>query len=134
MAGKRIMVVEDEIVISMDIDNRLKNLGYEIVCTAHSGEDAIATAREINPDLILMDIKLEGEMDGIEAAAQIRKTQDVPVVFLTAFAEEDRFDRKQKTYLYGYIPKPFRDRELYTTIENALEKHSPFIFDNQLQY
>lgn len=119
----RILIVEDEILLAKDLASSLKNLGYEITGRVSSAEEAIQIVEESNPDLILMDIKLEGEMDGIEAADQIRTRFDMPVVYLTAFPEKDALERAKATEPYGYLGKPISQLELRSTIETALYKH-----------
>lgn len=116
-------MVEDENIIAMDIQNRVKRLGYSVSAIAASGEEAIKKAAETHPDLVLMDIKLKGMIDGIEAAGQIRERFDIPVVYLTAFADDETLQRAKITGPYGYILKPVRDRELHSNIEIALHKH-----------
>ncbi len=101
----------------------MEGLGYSIVASVSSGEEAIAAAEQMNPDLVLMDIKLEGGIDGIEAAAQIRSRFQIPIVYLTAYTNEETFNRAKLTEPYGYILKPFEARDLATTIEVALYKH-----------
>ena len=123
MANAQIMVVEDEGVISKDIQNMLRNLGFSVPAIAFSGEEAIKKAAETHPDLVLMDIVLEGKMDGVEAAEQIRDRFDIPVVYLTAYADDNTLQRAKVTEPYGYILKPFEERELHTAIEIALYKH-----------
>ena len=118
----RIMVVEDERIVAMEIDDKLQRMGYGVSAKAVSGEEALQKAGDILPDLILMDIKLHGEMDGIETAACIRSLHDIPVIYLTAFADEDTLQRAKATEPYGYLLKPFEDRELHTTIEMAVNK------------
>jgi diguanylate cyclase (GGDEF)-like protein/PAS domain S-box-containing protein len=117
------MLVEDESIIALDVKQRLERLGYQVVAQASSGIDAIRTAMETTPDLILMDIKIRGQMDGIEAATQIRTAQDIPVIYLTAFADEHTIKRASLTEAFGYLIKPFEDRELQSAIEIALYKH-----------
>jgi diguanylate cyclase (GGDEF)-like protein/PAS domain S-box-containing protein len=119
----RIMLVEDENIIAMDVQQRLEVLGYQVTGHAASGVDAIRIAAETKPDLILMDIKIRGPMDGIETAAQIRELQDVPIIYLTAFADETTVKRARLTEAFGYLLKPFEDRELQSAIEIALYKH-----------
>ncbi|WP_319763512.1 HD domain-containing phosphohydrolase [Maridesulfovibrio sp.] len=119
----RVMVVEDEAIVSLDIQGRLKALGYAIAGAVSSGEEAIRRIEEINPDLILMDIMLEGEMDGIDTVASINNTYNYPVIYLTAYADSDTLKRAKITEPFGYIIKPFEDRELSLTIEMALYKH-----------
>ncbi|MGA2248650.1 MAG: PAS domain S-box protein [Verrucomicrobiota bacterium] len=119
----RILVVEDEAIIASDIRQQLIKLGYEPVGHAVCGEQAIELARELKPDLVLMDIHLAGDMDGITAANAIGKLFALPVVFLTAFAEERTFERAKLTDPFGFIVKPFSERELRTTLGIALYKH-----------
>ncbi|MCP4608053.1 MAG: response regulator, partial [Planctomycetes bacterium] len=120
MANTRILVVEDEGIVAIDLQNRLERLGYDIPVVVSSGEQAIQQAADIRPDLILMDIMLEGEMDGVAAAEQIRPRFDIPVIYLTAFSDADTLQRAKITEPFGYILKPFEIRELHTTIEMAL--------------
>jgi PAS domain S-box-containing protein len=121
--AKQILVVEDEIIIAEDIQRRLKKLGYIVPVIVSSGEEAIKKMKENNPDLVLMDIVIHGKMDGIEAAEQIRSHLDIPVVYLTAHADEKTLERAKLTEPFGYLIKPFRERELQITIEIALYKH-----------
>lgn len=123
MANAKILVVEDEKIVAMDLKNWLKNLGYAVSAVVISGEEAIKKAAKTHPDLVLMDIKLRGDIDGIEAAEQIRAHFDIPVVYLTAYADYSTLQRAKITEPYGYILKPFEDRELHTIIEIALYKH-----------
>ncbi len=120
---KRVLIVEDEKIIAIDIETCLLNLGYSVVGSAQTGKDAIAKALELKPDLILMDIMLKGDIDGTEAAAAIRKEIDVPIIFLTAYADEATVKKASITEAFGYILKPFNERELHTTISIALYKH-----------
>jgi two-component system cell cycle sensor histidine kinase/response regulator CckA len=123
MAKARILIVEDESVIAKDIGIRLKGLGYAVSAIASSGEGAIQKAAETHPDLVLMDIVLKGEMDGIEAASQIRFRLNIPVLYLTAYADERTLQRAKITEPFAYIIKPFQERELHSNIEMALYKH-----------
>ena len=120
MAKAKVLIVEDDIIVATDIQSRLKNLGYSVYEIVSSGEKAVQKIEEHKPDLVLMDIVLKGEMDGIEAAEIIRSRFDIPVVFLTAYADEERFERAKLTIPFGYILKPFQDRDLKITIEMAL--------------
>ena len=119
----RLMLVEDEIIVALDVQQRLERLGYNMVAHATSGEEALRYAASEELDLILMDVKLRGELDGIETAAKIRETLDIPIVYLTAFADEDTLQRAGLTEAYGYMIKPFQDRELRSTVEMALHKY-----------
>ncbi len=119
----RILVVEDETIVALDLQNSLKVLGYEVVGTASSGVEAIARAEKARPDLVLMDIILKGDMDGVETAESIRSRMDIPVIFLTACADEKTLQRAKVTEPFGYLIKPFEERELHGHIEIALYKH-----------
>ena len=123
MAKQNIMVVEDSIVVSRDIQNRLTNLGYGVAATAVSGQEAIDKAEETSPDLILMDINLKGPMDGVQAAEQIHQRLDIPIVYLTAQSDEGTLKRAKLTGPFGYLLKPFDERGIHTTIEIAFYKH-----------
>ncbi|MFQ6062657.1 MAG: PAS domain S-box protein [Methanosarcinales archaeon] len=123
MAKANIMVVEDENIVAMDIKNILKSLGYGVSAVVSSGAEAIKKASETHPDLVLMDIWLKGDIDGVEAAEQIKVIFDIPVVYITAYADDNTLHRAKITEPYGYILKPFEEKELHTTIEIALYKH-----------
>jgi diguanylate cyclase (GGDEF)-like protein/PAS domain S-box-containing protein len=124
MAGNtRILIVEDEGVIALELQDRLTGMGYEIVGQVPSGQEAIDRTRELQPDVVLMDIILAGQMDGIEASEIIKNSLDIPVIFLTAHADERTLQRAKATQPFGYILKPFNERELQVSIEMALYKH-----------
>ena len=120
MEKVRILVVEDETVVAMDIANTLRKLGHEVTDTVPSGEQALARVKENRPDLIFMDIGLKGEMDGIETATQIRSLYSIPVIFLTAFVDEKTLDRAKGTVPAGYITKPFEENDLRIAVEVGL--------------
>ena len=121
--GARILVVEDSRIVARDIRQQLDRIGHEVTGSAASGEEAVRLAEETRPDLVLMDIRLETKMDGIEAAARIRVTCRIPVVFLTAYADDETVSRAGQAEPFGYLLKPFDDVQLRTTIEMALYKH-----------
>jgi PAS domain S-box-containing protein len=123
MSNVKILVVEDESIVAMDIKHRAEGLGYSVTGITPSGEGAIQKAAETVPDLVLMDIVLKGDMDGVEAAQRIRDTLDIPVVYLTAYSDEKTLKRAKVTEPFGYIIKPFEDRELHSAVEVALYKH-----------
>lgn len=123
MPQPRILVVEDESIVAMGIEHRLKALGYQIIASVASGEVAIEKAAETQPDLVLMDIQLQDSMDGIEAAEHIRQQYNIPVVYLTAHTDHHTFQRAKVTEPFGYIIKPFHEGDLHITIEMALYKH-----------
>jgi PAS domain S-box-containing protein len=122
-ATARILVVEDEAIVAMDISVRLRALGYEVVGPAATGAEALEIAEQTRPDLVLMDIMLRGGMDGVEAAQRIRETIGAPIVYLTAYADDSTLRRAKVAEPLGYLLKPFEERELRTTIETALYKH-----------
>lgn len=119
----RLLVVEDEVLVARDIQARLQRMGYEVVGTVARGEDAVSKALAESPDLILMDINLKGEMDGIEAATQINEVSSVPVIYCTAYSNDEVLERAKITSPFGYVLKPFDNRELEINIEIALFKH-----------
>lgn len=123
MAKVKILVVEDEYSQAELIQDMLINFGYDVPVIVPSGEEAIEKAEQTCPDLVLMDISLKGEMDGIEAAKQIRDRYNIPVIYLTGHAEENFLQRAKITEPFGYILKPFKAEELHTTVEMALYKH-----------
>lgn len=123
MAKTSVLVVEDESIVAKDIQNSLKKLGYTVPSVENTGEDAIDAAGQYQPDLILMDIMLKGEISGIDAAEQIRTRYQIPVIFLTAYADESTLSKAKVTEPYGYIIKPFKEIDLHTSIEMALYKH-----------
>lgn len=123
MEKARILVVEDQNIIAMDLKNRLANLGYVVPATVAFGEEAVVQAGELRPDLVLMDIMLKGAMDGVQAADQIRQQFGLPIIYLTAHSDDRTLERARLTEPYAYILKPFEDRELHLTIEIVLYKH-----------
>lgn len=122
-SSARILVVEDERIVAMSLRKQLETLGYEVVGHAVSGEEAVEKAGELRPDLVLMDICLEGDMDGVQAAALVRERFHIPVVYLTAYSNQDILNRANVTEPFGYILKPYEDRELHVAVETALYKH-----------
>ncbi|MDM9581675.1 response regulator [Nostoc sp. GT001] len=118
-----ILIVEDEIIVAMDIQNRLRKFGYSVMALADSGEEAIKKAADDSLDLVLMDIHLKGNMDGVEAAQIIHNLFDIPVIYLTANADESTLNQAKATEPFGYILKPFKEKELKFTIEITLSKH-----------
>jgi two-component system, LytTR family, response regulator LytT len=122
MGKIKILVVEDESIVAKDIQGSLKKLGYLVPTTVSSGEKAIEEIEENRPDLVLMDIMLKGQMTGIEAANVIKERFGIPVIFLTAYADENTLSKAKISEPYGYIIKPFKEKELQTTIEMAIYK------------
>ncbi|MCB9194766.1 MAG: response regulator [Flavobacteriales bacterium] len=123
MSKTNVLVVEDESIVSKDIQYSLKKLGYNVVGAAATGEKAIELAGELNPDIILMDIMLKGDITGIEASAEIKEKFHIPIIFLTAYADENTLSKAKVTEPYAYIIKPFKEIDLHTSIEMALYKH-----------
>ncbi|MFL5753535.1 MAG: response regulator [Bacteroidia bacterium] len=123
MSKTNILVVEDESIVSKDIQNSLKKLGYNVVGACNNGEEAVELVREKQPDLVLMDIMLKGEMSGIDAADIIRTQLNIPIIFLTAYADESTLSKAKVTEPYGYILKPFKEIDLHSSIEMAIYKH-----------
>jgi hypothetical protein len=123
MVKAKILVVEDERVVALSIQNRLEALGYTVTANVISAEAALAGIPQNPPDLVLMDIRLKGKIDGIEAAAQMRQQFQLPVIYLTAYNDEETLERAKFTEPYGYLLKPFESKDLSTTIEVALYKH-----------
>jgi PAS domain S-box-containing protein len=120
----RIFIVEDEGIVADDIAESVQHLGYQVAGTARSGETALEKIRELRPDLVLMDIRLAGEMDGVQVAAELKKTQDIPVIYLTAHADRELLDRAKLTEPYGYLVKPYDERDLSTAIELAVYRNA----------
>ena len=123
MTKTKVLIVEDEAIVAADLANKLGQLGYQIIGSAASGEEAIVIAGEQRPDIVIMDIRLSGALDGIETAARMRGAYDLPVVYLTAHSDPDTLTRALGTEPFGYVLKPFVDRELKTQIEIGLYKH-----------
>ncbi len=119
----RIMIVEDEAVVALDLEGTLKDLGYEVLGIASTGLDAVEKAEELRPDIILMDIVLIGDMDGIETAKVVRERFNIPVIYLTAYSSEDILEKAKITGPYSYLIKPFSREELNSAIKIGLYKH-----------
>jgi len=123
MAKTKVLIVEDEAIIAKDIENVFTKAGYKVVGSFLTGEAAIQAVDELEPDIVLMDIMLKGDMSGIQAAEVIREKSNTPVVFLTAYADENTIDKARSAVPYGYIVKPFKENEVIATIEIALNKY-----------
>ncbi|MGZ7069788.1 MAG: PAS domain S-box protein, partial [Methanobacterium sp.] len=119
----RILIVEDEAITAIDMEGTLKTLGYEVVSIASTGKDAILKAGELKPDLVLMDIFLKGNMDGIEATSKIQSAFNIPVIYLTAYSDENTLKRAKLTKPYGFLTKPVNYDGLSGAIETALYNH-----------
>ena len=123
MTQANVLIVEDELLIAKSIAKKLNKLGYNVVEIVASGREAIQYASKTSLDLILMDIAIKGKIDGIEAANYIKKIVDTPIIFLTAYASDETIERASKTGCYGYLIKPFRDKELQATVQMTLSKY-----------
>jgi len=123
MEATRVFVVEDESLIARDIMNSLEHMGYKVTGTAASGADALRMVEQTTPDLVLMDIVLQGDMDGIETAEKVRSRFNIPVIYLTACSDDIALDRAKLTEPFGYIVKPYEEEELHLAIEMAIYKH-----------
>jgi two-component system, LytTR family, response regulator LytT len=123
MININVLVVEDESIVSKDIQHSLKKLGYTVVGAASTGEKALELVRSEAPDIVLMDIMLKGKMNGIEVSEIIKKELSIPVIYLTAYADEATLSKAKVTEPYGYIIKPFKEIDLHTSIEMAIYKH-----------
>jgi len=123
MKKTKILLVENENIVARDIENMLRELGYDVLAVLSTGKEAVEKAETLQPDLVLMDVRLQGGIDGVEAANLIYRGFDIPVVYLTAYADEITMERAKLTEPYGYILKPFEERELQTSIEIALYKY-----------
>jgi CheY-like chemotaxis protein len=120
MLKARVMVVEDEALVAAAIESCLKNLGHQVAATAASGEEAVRKAVSLDPDLVLMDIRLKGKIDGIEAAARITEALHTPIVYLTAHSDDETLVRARATEPFGFILKPFDEKVLKAVIEMTL--------------
>jgi len=136
MTKATILVVEDEGIVAQEIKSRLEKSGYTVCAVAHDGDTAVAHAGKMQPDLVLMDIRLKGEMDGIEAAGMIGERFGIPVVYLTAYTDPATLERAKVQEPFGYVVKPFETRSLMVSIEIALHRHrseSERIYREKLQ-
>ena len=120
---KQVLIVEDEGIIAADIQSRLERLGYKVPAIARTGEEALHFARSTPFDLVLMDIRLKGDMDGIATAQTMKTELEMPVVYITAHADEETINRATSTEPFGYILKPIRDSELRSAVQISIHKH-----------
>ena len=123
MSTAKIFIVEDEAIVAESLNDQLEALGYIVTGYAPSGEEALRNIKNNLPDLVLMDIMLEGEMDGVETAQQIKELYGIPVIFLSAYSDSETLGRAKLTEPFGYLIKPYKERELHTTLEITLYKH-----------
>jgi CheY-like chemotaxis protein len=120
----RALIVEDETLIAEELTERLERFGFSVIAAVDSAEEGIEIATAQHPDLILMDVRLRGEKDGVQAAAEIRQHMDIPVIYLTAYSDRATVERAKHTNPYGFVLKPFHERELQVTIELAMHRHA----------
>ncbi|MBC8257814.1 MAG: response regulator [SAR324 cluster bacterium] len=123
MTTAKIFIVEDEAIVAESLNDQLESLGYIVSGQAASGEEALRKIKKKSPDLVLMDIMLEGEMDGVDTAQQIHELLGIPIIFLTAYSDSETLNRAKLTEPFGYLIKPYKERELHTTIEISLYKY-----------
>lgn len=123
MTGISVVIVEDESIVAKDLEMSLKGMGYRVLGTASTGEKAIKLVNETLPDIILMDIMLKGPMSGIEAAEEIRSKHNIPLIYLTAYADSSTLNKAKVTEPHGYIIKPYKEIDVQTAIELAIYKH-----------
>lgn len=123
MDDTKILVVEDESIIGLNIKKKLKSFGYTVPAIVATGKEAIKMADITFPDLVLMDVRLKGDMDGVDTAEKIRENYDIPIIYLTAYSDDEVLEKAKKTKPYGYIVKPFKADDLHSNIEMALYRH-----------
>lgn len=122
---QKVLIVEDESIVAMDIQQSVKKLGYEVMGVASTGKKALEFLSEkVVPDVILMDIMIKGDMTGIDIAEHVKQNHNIPVIFLTAYADDKTIEKVKETEPYGYILKPFKEVDLKTSIEMAIHKHA----------
>ena len=120
----RALIVEDEALIAEELRERLSRLGFSIIATVDSADEGVTIATRDRPDLVLMDIRLKGEKDGVDAAREIRRQVDLPIIYLTAYSDRLTVDRAKKSEHDGFLLKPFHRSELQATIQVAMERHA----------
>jgi DNA-binding NarL/FixJ family response regulator len=120
----RVLIVEDETLIAEELAERLERFGFSVIASVDTADQGIQIATSQVPDLVLMDIRLKGDKDGVQAALEIRREVDIPVVYLTAYSDRATLDRAKQSHPYGYVLKPFHERELQVAIELAMHRHA----------
>ncbi|HRV54429.1 MAG: response regulator transcription factor [Flavobacteriaceae bacterium] len=132
MLAIRVLIVEDDPIITEDIKDMLTSVNYQVVATAYDKEEAFEAIDQIKPDLVLLDINLDGNYEGFEVAEYINKTRKIPFLYLTSYSGKEVIDKAKQTLPMGYIVKPFNERELFSSIEIALHNFSKFILPLEL--
>ena len=122
-SGARALIVEDEILIAEELRERLSRLGFSVIAAVDSADDGVAIATRERPDLVLMDIRLKGKKDGIDAADEIRRQVDLPIVYITAYSDQQTVERAKRSEHDGFILKPFHKHDLQSTIEIAMQRY-----------
>lgn len=133
MSNIRVLIVEDDPIITEDIRDMLNSVNYQVVGTAYDKEEAIKAINHLKPDLVLLDINLSGHYEGFEIAEHINKTRKIPFLYLTSYSGKDIVNKAKQTLPMGYIIKPFNEQELFTSIEIALHNFSKFIIPLELK-
>jgi DNA-binding LytR/AlgR family response regulator len=123
MAAKKIVIAEDEQIVAFEIENRVKNMGYKVAGVFDNGQEVLDFFEKNTADLVIMDIKLKGDMTGIETAEKLLETNDIPIIYLTAYSDDITIDKAKKTMAYNYLVKPINERQLQINLEMALAKH-----------
>ncbi|MGK6353138.1 response regulator [Parapedobacter sp. DT-150] len=123
MESVRILIIEDEAIVAQDLAARLESAGYAVAAVVDNGEEAVAKCLHIEPDLVMADIHLKGKMDGIQTVERINQTNAVPVIYLTAYADAQMWERAKQTRPSAYLTKPFRERDIHSAIELAVTRH-----------
>ncbi|MGZ6096348.1 MAG: response regulator, partial [Polyangiales bacterium] len=123
MGRARVMIVEDERIVALELEDRLRRMGYDVVGSFGSGEQAVRAAPDLAPELAVLDIRLAGSMDGVDVAEDLKRRLDLAIVFLSAYADDETVSRVKATEPLGYVLKPFEERALQATIETALFRH-----------
>ena len=133
MNSEKVFIVEDEVIVAESLNDQLQSLGYTVIGQATSGEEALQKIKKNVPDLVLMDIMLKGVMDGVETAKEVRDLHGIPVVFLSAYSDSETLQRAKLIEPFGYLIKPYKVRELFTTLEITFYKHrmEKLIRDNE---
>jgi len=132
MSAIRVLIVEDDPIITEDMKDMLTNVSYEVIGTAYDMEEALEAIDSLKPDLVLLDINLEGQFEGLAIAEHINKTRKIPFLYITSYSGKDIVDKAKQTLPMGYIVKPFNERELYSSIEIALHNFSKFVVPLEL--
>lgn len=127
------MIIEDEAIVAEDVATRLQLAGYDIAAVADNGEEALASCQQVKPDLVMADIHLKGELDGIQTVERINELNPIPVVYLTAYSDTQTWERAKRTQPSAYLTKPFRERDIHSAIELAIIRYRESIATQPMQ-